>query len=308
MQPQTSKSIDINRFIQGRIELKNISSKSFIVTVFGDVISQHGQWVWLGSLIESLQPFGLSERLVRTSVFRLLKDDWLQVKKVGRKSYYAFTDTANQHYTKAARRIYAAQSQYADGNWLIVIPTMVSKDKLPALKRQLSWLGFSSLSTGAYAHPSLEQTSLEETIKELKLEQSVIIFSSKVYDQGSESALKKLVQKKWNIDQLQVSYQSLIDDYQQISEQLENNNEISEQQCFLLRIMLIHEYRRILLQDHELPQNMLPENWVGFYANSLVKKLYAKLAKPSTRFIVNNMQNVDGLITKPNNSFNKRFK
>jgi len=116
------------------------------------------------------------------------------------------------------------------------------------------------------------------------------------------------VQKKWNIDQLQVSYQSLIDDYQQISEQLENNNEISEQQCFLLRIMLIHEYRRILLQDHELPQNMLPENWVGFYANSLVKKLYAKLAKPSTRFIVNNMQNVDGLITKPNNSFNKRFK
>ena len=160
-------SNDLGSFINQRAEIANISCKSFIVTVFGDVISQHGSWVWLGSLIDSLKPLGFSERLIRTSVFRLVKDDWLQVKKIGRKSYYAFTESANNHYTKAARRIYAGSSQHSDGRWLIVIPSSVSENKLLLLKRQLRWLGFSSLSSGAYAHPSIDQASLEETIKNL---------------------------------------------------------------------------------------------------------------------------------------------
>ncbi|MCJ8269158.1 MAG: hypothetical protein MJK04_07115, partial [Psychrosphaera sp.] len=59
---------DIGSFIATRAKQANISSKSHLVTVFGDVMSGHGQWIWLGSLIEALQGLGYSERLVRTSV------------------------------------------------------------------------------------------------------------------------------------------------------------------------------------------------------------------------------------------------
>ena len=51
---------------------------SLITTVFGDSIAPRGGTVWLGSLIEAMADFGISERLVRTSVFRLVKDGWLQ--------------------------------------------------------------------------------------------------------------------------------------------------------------------------------------------------------------------------------------
>ena len=51
---------------------------SLITTVFGDAIAPRGGSVWLGSLIGIMADFGISERLVRTSVFRLAEDGWLE--------------------------------------------------------------------------------------------------------------------------------------------------------------------------------------------------------------------------------------
>ena len=52
-------------------------SKSLVMTIFGDAIAPHGGAVWLGSLIELLAPFGVNDRLLRTSVFRLAQEGWL---------------------------------------------------------------------------------------------------------------------------------------------------------------------------------------------------------------------------------------
>ncbi len=296
----------IDSFIKSHAGSTAISCKSFIVTVFGDVISQHGGWIWLGSMISSLEPLGFSERLIRTSVFRLVKEDWLQVKKIGRKSFYAFTDSANKHYTKAARRIYAGKVHHSDGRWLIVMPCFVDETNLPVLKRQLLWMGFSALSSGAYAHPSIDQTSLEETISELALSDSVIVFSSRTFDQKSNLVLKRLVHEKWGLETLDTSYQKIIDDYSPLLSMLNNDKIISDQQSYFLRCLLIHEYRRVLLKDHELPKDMLPENWSGFYANELVKKLYAKFSKGSCRYI-GQLENAEGPLPRASIEFNKRF-
>jgi len=299
---------DIERFIAERAEQANISCRTFIVTIFGDLVSQHGHWIWLGSLIETLAPLGFKERLVRTSVFRLVKEDWLQVKKVGRKSYYRYTETANNHYIKAAKRIYSGDSRVAENNWLILLPSFVEEPKLSSLKRQLNWLGFSSIASGAYAHPNCDQDSLNETIKELELVDSVIVFSAKTIDQQSLIVLKNLVHYKWQIDALQQRYQLLIDTYSPFAKMLKSNNKINDQQSLSLRTLLVHEYRRILLTDHELAEDMLPPNWKGHEANQLVEKLYAKLSKSSTRYICSHLQSIDGYLTQPIPQFSQRFK
>ena len=59
---------------------------SLITTVFGDSIAPRGGTVWLGSLISAMAEFGIKERLVRTSVFRLAKDGWLEYNQFGRRS------------------------------------------------------------------------------------------------------------------------------------------------------------------------------------------------------------------------------
>jgi len=235
----------------------------------------------------------------------LVKDDWLQVKKVGRKSYYSFTSSANNHYTKAARRIYAGSRSSISHGWLILVPSFVDESKLPVLKRQLKWLGFSSLTAGVFAHPNFEQQSLEETIDELSLSDSVIIFSSETIDQNSTEVLKRLVFEKWNLKSLQTEYISFIKSYQSISDN--SISSLSNQQAFLLRGLLVHEYRRILLKDHELSKDMLPGNWKGNTASELVKDLYAQLSKKSCLYIVDKLESVDGFLPKASLDFKKRF-
>jgi DNA-binding transcriptional regulator PaaX len=55
-----------------------VRANSLIITVYGDMIAPHGGSVWLGSFINLVKPLGINDRLVRTSVFRLSKDGWLE--------------------------------------------------------------------------------------------------------------------------------------------------------------------------------------------------------------------------------------
>src|SRR5213082_3837153 len=57
---------------------------SLLITIFGDAIAPRGAAVTLGSLIRLAAPFGLTERLVRTSVARLARQGWLAARRSGR--------------------------------------------------------------------------------------------------------------------------------------------------------------------------------------------------------------------------------
>ena len=53
---------------------KPIRASSLVITVYGDAVEPHGGTVWLGSLIRLLEPMGISERLMRPTIFRLSRD------------------------------------------------------------------------------------------------------------------------------------------------------------------------------------------------------------------------------------------
>ncbi|MBV1910594.1 MAG: hypothetical protein KUG78_14930 [Kangiellaceae bacterium] len=299
--------IAIDQFIQQRAHDANISCRTIIITIFGDVVSQHGGWIWLGSLIDALKPLGYSERLVRTSVFRLVKEDWIKVDKIGRRSYYRLTDSALSHHKNAAKRIYSEDSRLSKNNWVILLPAFVDEVKSVVLKRQLNWLGFSSLTSGTYAHPNCDMDSLMQTIEELDLKDSVILFSSKTNDQFSSKTLKNLVYQKWEIESLIGRYQIFIDTYRPILTESDDRG-FTDAQCLSLRLLLIHEYRRILLSDHELAEDMLPQHWNGHQANQLVESLYELLRVPSIRFITSNLQSNEGYLPQPSVENTQRFK
>ncbi|MDO6749310.1 phenylacetic acid degradation operon negative regulatory protein PaaX, partial [Gilvimarinus sp. 1_MG-2023] len=90
---------------------------SLVITIYGDAIEPHGGTVWLGSLIKLLEPIGINERLMRTTIFRLTQDGWLMSDKVGRRSYYSLTDPGRRKFKKAFRRVYSSKSAAWDGSW-----------------------------------------------------------------------------------------------------------------------------------------------------------------------------------------------
>ena len=75
----------------------------------------------LKGFIDLIAPFGINERLVRTSVFRLAREGWLRATPFGRRSLYRLTKDGARRFELAYRRIYAPPDDRWDDTWELVI-------------------------------------------------------------------------------------------------------------------------------------------------------------------------------------------
>ena len=55
--------------------------------------------------------------------------------------------------------------------------------------------------------------------------------------------------------------------------------------AFLIRTLLIHEYRKIHLRDPLLPPALLPSNWVGASAYEVCRRLYARVFSAAESYL-----------------------
>ena len=247
---------------------------SLIVTVFGDSISQHGNIIWLGSLISSLAPFGLNARQIRTAIYRLVQDNWLTNDKVGRRSYYSFTDFGHRQYEKSAQRIYRSTPPPWNGQWTLILLGLVDSALREKLKRELHWQGFGALTHGVLAHPAADHQALAETLGEFGVQENVVCLRATAEQIQSRTALAKLVRHSWNLDDLAQRYRDFVSDFEPALQAREEFRISAPAQMFELQTLLIHNYRRIVLQTTDIPEDLLPTHWPGRAAMKLVAELY----------------------------------
>ena len=144
---------------------RTLRTGSLITTVFGDAIAPRGGSVWLGSLIEAMSHFGVSERLVRTSVFRLVQDGWLQSTQIGRRSYYSLSDEGRDRFKQATHKIYGEPLMDWDGEWCLVLLADLDSDRRDTVRKELGWLGFGALSSGVLAHPAPDMGEVDAALR-----------------------------------------------------------------------------------------------------------------------------------------------
>lgn len=284
-----------------------IRGGSLIITIYGDAISPRGGTVWLGSLIKLLEPLGLNQRLVRTSIFRLTKDGWLASSQVGRKSFYSLTDTGRRRFEIAFRRIYAELYPEWDGKWDMIVTTQLDNELRKVVKKELEWLGFGNIAPSVMAHPMADMVDLNSTLQELCVHNDVIHMHSELVGNQTSSPLKGLVHECWNLDQLAEGYQSFLERFRPILRAVEAQPELDPEQCFQLRTLLIHYYRRILLRDPQLPEKLLPADWSGTSARVLCRNIYRLVYQQAEQHLSATQETADGSLPEPAPRFYKRF-
>lgn len=277
-----ASSHPLDDFLLQRMRDGNISTTALLVTFFCDVVTQHGGEIWLGDIIRLLSPLGINERLTRTSVFRLVQDGWLESRKQGRRSYYRLTQTGQNYYQRAAQRIYTCHHPDWDGDWSLIFTSLVPEKKRDALKRGLTWLGYGQMATGVFALPSNQAQTLGELLDDLDLKDCIVQMQARADDSGS---LKTLVQSRWKLVELQDLYQGFISIYLDARKAMHHREPPDGYSLLMLRVLLIHEYRRILLKDPELPREMLPENWEGHIARALTAEIYRELVNQTANWV-----------------------
>ena len=264
-----------------------IRGGSLLITIFGDSIAPRGGAVTLGSLISLAQPFGLTERLVRTSVARLAGDGWLLARRDGRRSEYRITPTGRDRFAEATRRIYGAIPDSWGGQWTLLILPPANGGRRQDVREELRWLGFGQVTPGVFAHPNW---SVEEARAGLKgVEGAAAALLMKSSSEGSETD-RRLVASGWDLGDLTRRYRRFLETFTPVADAVGPTAVgpmATDEAAFIIRTLLIHEYRKIHLQDPLLPPALLPVNWVGAAAYDLSKHLYSAVFAAAERYLTN---------------------
>jgi phenylacetic acid degradation operon negative regulatory protein len=278
---------------------------SLITTVFGDSIAPRGGTVWLGSLIRAMGEFGINERLVRTSVFRLVKDGWLQSSQVGRRSFYSLTDEGREKFRAATHRIYGEPAGGWDGKWCLLLLSNLDAVTKEGVRRECGWLGFGALSANVLAHPAPDESDLETALKRAGVADHVVIISGRTV--RSDTPMRRLAASAWNLDEIDARYETFVAMFRPLFAAWRETRNVDPRTAFVARTLLIQEYRKVLLRDPQLPQELLPAGWHGTAAYQLCRNLYHGLHQAADDFLTEIMETADGPLPPPAGDYEQRF-
>ena len=278
---------------------------SLITTVFGDAIAPRGGTVWLGSLIAAMQDFGVNERLVRTSVFRLVQDGWLESRQIGRRSYYSLTEEGRERFEQATQKIYGEPAAAWDGEWTTVLMSGVEPATKDLVRKELGWIGFGSLSPNVLAHPAPDMAVLDLALERLGLGDDLVVMTGRTV--RNESGMRALVRDSWNLADIDERYANFVERFRPVLKAYGKDANVLPKSAFLVRTLLIQEYRKVLLRDPQLPAELLPANWHGTAAYQLCRNLYRAVYAAADDYLTETMETAEGPLPPPAAAFMKRF-
>jgi phenylacetic acid degradation operon negative regulatory protein len=296
----------IARWIGSELRRRPPNAKSLVVTVWGDAIAPHGGAVWLSGLIRLLAPLGMNERLVRTSVYRLAREGWLSARSRGRRSQYRLTRVGLRRFEDAYRRIYAPPDSSWNGRWDILLapPAALRPDERAELRTELGWAGFGAIAPGLFLRPrhAARRAAALSVLRTLGVERRVALLSA----EGSDE-LQGLVRESWDLEAVAAEYRAFIARFGPVIRVFRKLKRFDPEQCFVVRTLLIHDFRRVTLHDPQLPATLLPRRWPASAAYALCRDFYRLTHKHAERHLAATLAREGGALPPAAPYFYHRF-
>jgi len=258
------------------------SARALLVTVFGDSVVPHGGEVWIGGLLRLVEPLGMSDRLVRTSLHRLVAEGLLVTRRTGRRSFYSVAPAARHEFAEAELRIYhPRRGRPWDGRWTVVVELNgMAAPARAAMRQQLVWLGFRSLGAPVHICPLDRTDELCQLLSDLGLSGQVAVFRSDVPSTPglSERDLARLISA--DLKELEPVWRAFLRVFRPLAEAVGGAAEdVDAESAFLTRTLLVHAYRRVVLREPDLPAELWPPGWIGDTAYEVASRCYHALAE-----------------------------
>jgi phenylacetic acid degradation operon negative regulatory protein len=266
---------------------------SIIVTVFGDAIVPRGGAVWLGTLLEFFKQLDVDATVVRTAMSRLTADGWFEREKVGRNSFYRLVERGRLIFDIATRHIYDPPASDWTGRFKLLL--IESAEDREAAREALKGAGFGSPLPGVWVAPSGAPIP-QEAAHAIRLEVS-----------AEDESGRRLLGASWPLERIADAYQTFMKTFEPLQSFIDRNQALSDADAFTARILLIHQYRRVVLRDPLLPIPLLPKDWPGRTARRLCGEIYRALLPQSEQWLDRYGSNGTGPLPKAGVELSRRF-
>lgn len=125
--------------------------------------------------------------------------------------------------------------------------------------------------------------------------------------------MRELTRSCWSLDDIDARYGAFVQGFRPLMTALSGKSkrshlsQLSEKSAFVVRTLLIQEYRKVLLRDPWLPAELLPANWHGAAAYQLCRNLYRRVYAGADAYLDDRIETADGPLPRPGASFLQRF-
>ncbi len=230
-----------------------------LVSIFGDLAHAPGDQIDGPLLTRLTDGMQIKPEAVRVALHRLRNDGWIASEKSGRTAHHSLTPSALRQRNEAAPLIYTRTADMPQGWQMAVIPQAETD-----LRNALSKTGFAPITSRVLvAHDAVPAPP------------GVLLAEG---TQVPDWAASDLVPAD-----LTAEFETLLAALQQTRAKLGRtmHNGMNLTETALLRCLIVHHWRRLVLRHPYLPPALLGADWPGHQCRDLVCDLLDALPRPA---------------------------
>ena len=249
-----------DNFIRLTARLRDLGGQrvwSLMVSLFGDLAQAESDVIDGPILTAIMNMLQVKPEATRVALHRLRNDGWVRSQKSGRISQHSLTPKGRAESAAASPRIYA-QPDGQDQDWRLVL----LKDAAPAMQSKLINDGFVCLTSRVFLGR-----------KNLKAPNQALCLAGGNVPSWLPSQLEP--------EGLRDEYAALLDALVKLAAKLPEPSRMSALETAVLRCLIVHNWRRLVLKHPSLPSALVAPDWPGMACHVLVADMLALFPRPT---------------------------
>jgi phenylacetic acid degradation operon negative regulatory protein len=230
-----------------------------LLTLLGEFVLPADGTAWTSAVLAAFGRLGVAEKATRQALMRTSNAGWLEAEKIGRRTRWRLTRSAEKLLTDGAERIYSfGPAPDWDGQWVLVQVRIPESDRRArhVVRTRLTWAGFGSLGASLWISPHSRKNEAEKVLHDAGVADAAHVFFA---TRTGMTDTRAMVAQAWDLPAIEAQYERFTAEFA----------DPSPPDVLARQLELVHAWRRFPSLDPSLPRELLPPCWTGDVAARL---------------------------------------